>query len=242
MSVEKYRMTMLTIGSLRDVWAPESLPQSLESELAALLDGLWHQLSLEEQELLERRFPAHTHAFHSIVRATLEAALAHPDPTSGGPECSSYPPLLGREAPFREAPLKGPVSEANERGVVRLGPNVPSDFGGRTWTMRAQLCELCATHDPKQEGCEGYCPARDDSSPGFSWDELERHVADIEGVALHGSLLPPTEHAGDFTDEQSYRLAHLGSGLASYVRRHLLDFRPAEPHAGDDVGGKGAGA
>ena len=243
MSAEKYRMTMLTIGSLRDVWAPDSLP-------------LWRQLSSEEQELLERRFPTHTHAFHSIVRATLEAEVAwqtanateqltlelgHPDTTSGGPERSSYPPLLlGREAPFREASLGGPVSEANERGPVRGRPNLPSDFAAGSWNMRAQRCELC-TGDPKQEGCEGYCPVRDEASVGFSWDALERQVADVEAVVLYGSLFPPTEHAGDFTDEQSYTLAHLGADLATYVRRHLLDFRPPEPRS-SDVGGKAAGA
>jgi len=55
------------------------------------------------------------------LRLLTERFYASPNPageTSGGPECSSYPPLLlGREAPFREAPLGGPVSEASERGA-----------------------------------------------------------------------------------------------------------------------------
>jgi len=160
---------------------------------------------------------------------------------NAGPEMVTVTPLLlGREAPFREASLGGPVSEANERGPVRGRPNLPSDFAAGSWNMRAQRCELC-TGDPKQEGCEGYCPVRDEASVGFSWDALERQVADVEAVVLYGSLFPPTEHAGDFTDEQSYTLAHLGADLATYVRRHLLDFRPPEPRS-SDVGGKAAGA
>lgn len=233
MSVDKYRKTLLTISSLRSVWAPAQLPQSLESELTDLLDGLWRQMSPEEQETLERRFPAHIQAFQAIVRATIEARVAWQtanekqdlplDPPSGGPEHRAYPPLLLRpEGPTREAPLGGPVSEASERGTASPRPNLRSDFAPETWTMRAQRCELCETHDPKREGCEGYCPARDEpTDDGFSWDGLERLVVGIEEV-LGASPLRE-----DFTAPEAYVLAYDATELALYVRRHLLDCRPA---------------
>lgn len=56
-----------------------------------------------------------------VVESLIDGPFLLPNPageTSGGPEHSSYPPLLLRPGgPTREAPLGGPVSGASERGA-----------------------------------------------------------------------------------------------------------------------------
>ncbi len=105
-----------------------------ESASLRLLVKRWEERSVESLGVEREVYAECTIG----LRLLTERFYALPRPageTSGGPERSSYPPLLlGREAPFREAPLGGPVSEASERGAEGAEPGTldetPTKRGG----------------------------------------------------------------------------------------------------------------